>query len=171
MTFNHHSSLVLFQMLLLLGLASAKRFSCFPEYCLHDKDYEELLSIVKYGLEPTMRPSNVVIVGAGISGLTAAKLLRDAGHKVRGGTLGGLASGSKGFPAWSEKSLIRRGGGKGGVNAFLGGLMRFWGNQYISRGINALLGESMHFWGSLLEEPQTHLPSLPFTGHDSGNQQ
>lgn len=142
MTFHHHSSLVLFQMLLLLGLASAKRFSCFPEYCLHDKDYEELLSIVKYGLEPTMRPSNVVIVGAGISGLTAAKLLRDAGHKVRGGTLGGLASGSKGFPAWSEKSLILGGGQciSGGIDALLGESVHFWGNQCTSGGINALLG-------------------------------
>ncbi|NWV13599.1 OXLA oxidase, partial [Ptilonorhynchus violaceus] len=73
---------VLFQVLLLVGLLSAKRFPCFPEYCLRDQDYEELLDIVRHGLEPAARPARVVVVGAGIGGLTAAKLLRDAGHTV-----------------------------------------------------------------------------------------
>lgn len=50
--------------------------------CLHDPDYDELLSIIKYGLPPAQTPLHVAIIGAGVAGLTAAKVLEDAGHKV-----------------------------------------------------------------------------------------
>lgn len=50
--------------------------------CLKDDDYEKLLQIMKNGLPFTSTPRHVAIVGAGMAGMTAAKLLRDAGHKV-----------------------------------------------------------------------------------------
>ncbi|XP_067393734.1 L-amino-acid oxidase-like [Emydura macquarii macquarii] len=52
------------------------------EKCFTDPDYEELVAIAKNGLEKRCNSKKVVIIGAGVSGLTAAKLLKDAGCKV-----------------------------------------------------------------------------------------
>uniref|UniRef100_A0A3Q3XGE2 Amine oxidase n=1 Tax=Mola mola TaxID=94237 RepID=A0A3Q3XGE2_MOLML len=50
--------------------------------CLQDTDYSELFDIMDKGLPATKAPRHVAIIGGGIAGLTAAKLLEDAGHKV-----------------------------------------------------------------------------------------
>lgn len=51
--------------------------------CLQDTDYSELLDIVEKGLPASKSPRHVAIIGGGIAGLTAAKFLEDAGHKVK----------------------------------------------------------------------------------------
>ncbi|XP_014069265.1 L-amino-acid oxidase isoform X1 [Salmo salar] len=50
--------------------------------CMQDSDYAELLEIVNRGLPFTKTPHHIAIIGGGIAGLTAAKFLEDAGHKV-----------------------------------------------------------------------------------------
>ncbi|XP_007568175.1 L-amino-acid oxidase-like [Poecilia formosa] len=50
--------------------------------CLNDTDYDALEKIMETGLPKITKHHRVVIVGAGMAGLTAAKLLQDAGYNV-----------------------------------------------------------------------------------------
>ena len=47
-----------------------------------DMDYERYANIVRNGLPQTTEPKTIVIVGAGMAGLSAGYVLKQAGHKV-----------------------------------------------------------------------------------------
>lgn len=79
-------------MLLALQLSAAAAAGSRKEDlgdCLKDKDYKQLMQTVKDGLPCVNTSHHVVIVGAGMAGLTAAKLLQDAGHEVQKDPPGG----------------------------------------------------------------------------------
>lgn len=54
--------------------------------CFEDPQYEDLLQLARNGLGQTAERKQVVVIGAGMAGLTAAKILQDAGHQVCDGS-------------------------------------------------------------------------------------
>ncbi|XP_058133882.2 L-amino-acid oxidase-like [Dasypus novemcinctus] len=70
--------------LLLLSTVApgARAFSSQLLKCFEDPQYEEMVQLAKDGLGQTAERKSIVVIGAGMAGLTVAKTLQDAGHQV-----------------------------------------------------------------------------------------
>ncbi|KAM3847473.1 L-amino-acid oxidase-like [Vipera latastei] len=72
----------MFLLLFLAVLGSCADDRSPLEECFQETDYEEFLEIARNGLKESSNPQHVVVVGAGMAGLSAAYVLTGAGHKV-----------------------------------------------------------------------------------------
>lgn len=79
--------------------------------CLEDPQYEKLVRLAQDGLGQTAERKHVVVIGAGMAGLTAAKTLQDAGHQVHDGAWESPAWGALG--EMEADSLRELGWGRG----------------------------------------------------------